>query len=67
MTKYETRLRFACGSLLGGAFVFFTGYWLSDGEHYWLAVGVGALVSGLLAVYFGDGFYHAILAIFRNL
>lgn len=58
----ETRIRFGCGFSFG---VFFLGiallYLVNSPElplWYYLGTGGGALVLALLAVRFGDGFYH---------
>lgn len=61
--SFEKRLRFGCGFLFGGLVALFliaqevaafTGL-------LWAAVGVVAVISGLVAMRFGDEFWHGIL------
>lgn len=63
----EKGIRFGCGFLFGGVMlivVFARGFSLTA-SPFWVAVGVGALICGLLAIRYGDRFYHGILELFR--
>ena len=64
----EKSLRFGCGTITGGVIVLFIfgRYFFSLERWLWIAVGLGALVCGLLAIRYGDDFYHGIIEFFRN-
>lgn len=64
----EKCMRFGCGFLFGGAVVFFAvaRYFFSTASPFWISIGVGALLCGLLAIRYGDRFYHGILEFFRQ-
>ena len=63
----EKGLRFGCGFFFGGAVVFFVlaRWFFSTATPFWVAVVVCAVICGLLAVRFGDSFYHGIISFFR--
>ena len=63
----EKGIRFGCGFLFGGIILFFAFArdFFSTASPFWIAVGGGALICGLLAIRYGDRFYHGILAFFR--
>lgn len=63
----EKSLRFGCGFLFGGVIVFFAFARVAFNAHwpFWVAVGLGALPCGLLAIRYGDRFYHGIMDLFR--
>lgn len=65
----EKCIRFGCGSVFGGLILFFVfaRYFFSTASPFWIAIGVGALIGGLLAIRYGDRFYHAILEFLRLL
>lgn len=64
----EKCIRFGCGALFGGALVFFglARYFFSTGRPFWIAVGAGILICGLLSVRYGDQFYRWILDFFSS-
>ena len=63
----EKGIRFGCGFLFGGLILFFAfaRVFYSTASPFWITVGVGALICGLLAIRYGDRFYHGILNFFR--
>jgi len=67
----EKGIRFGCGFLFGGTVLFFTlaRYFLDIVGPIWITGGLGALICGLicglLAIRYGDDFYHRILAFLR--
>ncbi|WP_035603701.1 hypothetical protein [Haloferula sp. BvORR071] len=65
--RFEKRIRFGCGSitgflLLGLILLFFIETPEMPG-WYLPAVAGGALIAGLLALRFGDKFYHGLLTV----
>lgn len=65
---FEKCLRFGCGTLFGGVIVFFTVSRLlfSTGDGFWISIILGTLACGLLAVHYGDRFYHGMLSFFHH-
>jgi hypothetical protein len=63
----EKGIRFGCGFSFGGVILFFAlaRHFFNTASPFWISVGLGALVCGLLAIRYGDSFYHGILAFFR--
>ena len=66
----EKGIRFGCGALLGGLLVAsFAFYELigfrDDPGRAWIAVGVAALVSGVVAVRFGDRAFEVLFSLFH--
>lgn len=64
---FEKIIRFGCGFLFSGIVLSFTLPQIVSltASPLWVAVGVGALVCGLLAIRYGDGFYVGISHLFR--
>ncbi len=64
---YEKLIRFGCGFIFSGIVLFFTvPQIVSLGvSTFGVAVGIGALFCGLLAIRYGDSFYAGISHLFR--
>ena len=64
---FEKLVRFGCGFIFSGIVLFFTvPQIVSLGvSTFGVAVGIGALFCGLLAIRYGDSFYGGISHLFR--
>ena len=64
---FEKLVRFGCGFIFSGIVLFFTvPQIVSLGvSTFGVAVGIGALFCGLLAIRYGDSFYAGISHLFR--
>ena len=65
---FEKCLRFGCGTLFGGVTILLvvSRFIFSTSSGFWISICLGALACGLLAIRYGDRFYHGILEFFRN-
>ena len=58
---FEKSVQFGCGFLLGGI-VLLAAVGMSvfnEGSRFWLFIGIGAFICGLLAIRYGDRFFNA--------
>lgn len=64
----EKGIRFGCGFLFGGLILFFAlaRDFFSTASPFWIVLGVGAFICGLLAIRHGDRFYQGILDFFQR-
>jgi hypothetical protein len=65
--SFEKRLRFGCGFVFGGLVAFFVALreLAAFTDTFWAVVVGVAVVFGLLAVRYGDAFWHGVSEWFR--
>lgn len=63
----EKLIRFGCGLVFGGLVLLFTLPQILSLEagQLWIAVGLGAVICGLLAMRYGDDFYAHMSQLFH--